>query len=1045
MNCILRKYISVVVALFICTAVFADSKYLLKGILLNSSNNPVRQASVRIPNGDGPVYSDENGYFEIEVEKGNLNWLVIRPLEKYENQYKLLQGQDSIVVYLSTKEMDSWYEDISLPNQIKDRRDIISSISAFDGRKTSEGTYSNIQHYLEGRTSGAFITSNSGMPGYGASVYIRGYSSLLTNNQPLYIVDGIPLEDNFIYDELIEGYNYDPLSVIDPHDVSEIVVLKDASETASFGMKAANGIVYINTLTPKETKTTINLSLKTGITQKPDYLQQLDAKHFKNLANELLFTSGIENSVIEEHYPGLFYETDDLENKVYNHNTNWQDEIYDNAIMQNLRFSIKGGDAIARYGLSVGYLKSEGVFKKTAMNRFNIRLVGAFDVFSWLHMNINSSLTTNTSLVKESALSGATSPVFSALAKSPMLNPYVYDSEGNLLSTIDEVKEFGISNPTAISELMNADVKNYRFFTAVNFVGDITDELKVKSVLGLNSNNLKEFLFVPDQGFGMFFNDEAYNVSKAQNSSYMGVYNDNKLTFSTKEFDNAFKFSASLGFRWQTNTYEEDWGLGKNSASDDYRYLQRGSSLIREMGGRNKNWNWASVYSNAFFSFKDKYLANISVSGDVSSRIGSNAIQTIKAGDVPVGLFYGLGGAWRISEEPFLKHAYIIDELKVRVSYGIAGNDDVGEVNGVDHYVYDHYRSTSVIVSGQVANDELTYQTKNQINLGFDVSFLANRFSLSANYFNNKSKNLLLLSDEYSSLGFDAYPSNSASLSIEGFEFDVFSRLVSKNDFYVDLNLNVTSSKTVIDEVAKGEYVYSGRGNYEIINKEGEKFNSFYGYRYLGVFSTSDEAAQANMKSNKDVPFGVGDARYDDINHDGVINDKDKVILGSFEPDFFGGLALNVHFKRWTIKSFWSGVYGNESYNYVRRQNEKMTGLSNQSVKVLQRWQYEGHETDVPKAMWNDPVGNSDFSSRWIEDGSYFRLKELTLSYDIQKEILAFNSLKLFITINNLFTLTKYHGGDPEFSYSSDVRQQGVDYGLMPVSKRFVIGVNIGL
>lgn len=235
-----------------------------------------------------------------------------------------------------------------------------------------------------------------------------------------------------------------------------------------------------------------------------------------------------------------------------------------------------------------------------------------------------------------------------------------------------------------------------------------------------------------------------------------------------------------------------------------------------------------------------------------------------------------------------------------------------------------------------------------------------------------------------------------------------------------------------------------------VINRVGEPVNSFYGYRFQGVYASQEDASMASMVSDRGVPFGAGDVIFENVpSEDGaldqVIDKNDKQILGSFEPDFFGGVFLNPRYKNWSLNILFQGVYGNEIFNYVRYQNEKMTDLSNQSVKVLQRWQYDGQETSIPKATWDDPAGNNAFSDRWIEDGSYLRLKELTLSYTLNKKILSLNSLKVFVTASNLITLSNYKGYDPEFSYSAAMLYQGVDYGIMPQTRGFIAGIKIGL
>jgi len=665
-------------------------------------------------------------------------------------------------------------------------------------------------------------------------------------------------------------------------------------------------------------------------------------------------------------------------------------------------------------------------------------------------MNIAANLTTNTAQLKESGISSISSPILSSLAKSPMLNPYEYDSEGNLLQTIAEVEELGTSNPTAVSHLLNGTAKNYRFLTKIGLDGDITDNIKFKSVFGLNSNNLKEELFIPDRGFDLMYNGEVFNVTKGKNNSLFSLYNDNQVYFEKPATSSDHSINASIGLRWQSSKFQEDWGIGKNTASDEYTNLQRGDRDLQELGGRNIRRNWGAVYSNASWSFRDKFLLTGTFSADISSRLGKEALETVKVGNAPLGMFYSLGGAWRISQEKLFSDAAALEELKLRASYGISGNDDIGETNSFAHYMISQYRETSVLVPGRLTNNELTFQNKNQLNIGLDLSLFANRLSATFDYFNNKSKNVLLFELQNSYLGYDTYPTNNASFTTSGVEFDLFYRMISKKELNIDFGVNISKYSTIIDEISSGEQSLSNHGNLEIINRVGEPLNSFYGYKFTGVYTTQSDASNSNLVNDRGIAYGAGDAIYENVPDengelDQMINQKDKQLLGSFEPDFFGGVYLNAQYKNWSVNTFFQGVYGNEVYNYVRYYNEKMTDLSNQSIKVLQRWQYEGQETTVPKATWNDPIGNTAFSDRWIEDGSYFRLRQLTLAYQVKSKVLGLNSLKIYTTATNLFTLSAYKGYDPGFSYSTDLISQGVDYGNMPTPKQFMIGVKIGL
>lgn len=1047
MNKLITFLAAAMLSLIMSLQGYAQSSRMLSGVVLNDDKQPVSQVTINIP-GSEPVYTGEDGVFKIPrlAEK---EWLYVTPLEGYHPKKILLQDQENITIYVTSIDIMSPYSEVLTPLENKTNRDIISSFKTMDPSFFENQPYTSAEQYLQGTVPGVSVTQSSGMPGKGATVYIRGYSSLLSNNQPLYIIDGVPIENSIIYNGLLEGDNFSPISTIDPLDISEITILKDAASTALYGAKGANGIVMINTLEPKETRTTINFLYRTGISMAPEQLPQLDAKAYKTLANEILFSSGMAEEDYKLFYPGLFLTPEDDAYIRYNHNTNWQDEVFRNSIMNNFRFSIKGGDAIAKYGLSVGYLKNNGIIKNTSYDRLNIRLVGAFDIFSWLKMNVASNLTTSNSLIEESGLSTVTNPLLAALWKSPMLNPYEYDDNGNLLRIIDEVDELGTSNPTAIVGLSEAESDNYRFINSVNLTGDITDHLKIRSLLGLNFSNIKEFLFIPDRGFDLLYEGEVFNESKGQNNSLYTLYNDNRI-FYNKTFNELHNVYGAIGARWQTNRFDQDYGIARNTASDYYTNLNRGERLLNIIDGNNRAWNWGSVYSNISYGYADKYLLSASLSSDVSSRVGINAANTVKIGDIPIGIFYSVAGAWRISNESFFPSGNGIEELKLRASYGVTGNDDVGELNSFSHYLVSQYRDASVLIPGSLANDEITFQVKKQLNLGLDFSAYANRFYFTFNYFTSRNQNIVILELQNSYLGYDNYPNNSASFSTSGIELEVFSRLISHQDFSFDLGINFTSYSTVVDQISTGQQIYDAPGGMQIINREGEPVNSFYGYRYMGVYPSSHDASVANMYNYRGLPFSAGDAIFENIadgdgNLDNVIDKNDKQILGSFEPDFFGGFFMNARYKNVSLNIFFQGVYGIEVYNYLRRQNESMTGLENQSIKTLQRWQYEGQQTTVPKATYADLIGNADFSDRWIEDGSYLRLKNLTVSYDVKRKIPGLSSLRVFATASNLFTFSKYLGYDPEFSYSNHLMSQGVDYANMPVSKQFMFGIKVGL
>lgn len=297
--------------------------------------------------------------------------------------------------------------------------------------------------------------------------------------------------------------------------------------------------------------------------------------------------------------------------------------------------------------------------------------------------------------------------------------------------------------------------------------------------------------------------------------------------------------------------------------------------------------------------------------------------------------------------------------------------------------------------------------------------------------------------------GYDYRPENGGKMQNNGIDIELFFRVIDKPAFKWDLQTSLSTVKNEVLEI-KGDKLVTAVTGAEIVNMPGEQGNSFYGYIYEGVFSTTEDAVNADLVNERRIPFRAGDARFADISGpngvpDGVINDYDKTVLGSSLPEQFGGLSNTFTYKRWALSAFLQFVKGNEVFNYVRYQNERMTGLQNQSTSVLNRWQYQGHETTVPRALWNDPVGNSSFSSRWVEDGSYFRIKNISLSYTISGKFLVFRNAQFYLSASNVFSASKYLGYDPEFAYSYSQMEQGIDYGLTPQPRQFMMGIKLGL
>ncbi len=1040
---------TVAMLIFGIYTVYGQDTLLVKGIIVNGANQPIANVSVGVEGSvELPSITNEAGEFTIKSNSRS-DWLNISPSGEYKKKRVFINNRSELKIYLTSNSIESGDDVIKILNHNVLKRDMVSAFSYVNSDNIRQTPALSIDQFLQGRVAGMHVTNRSGDPGSGAAIFLRGVNSLNATNQVLYVVDGIPIMRSNVFGSNLDGYEYNPLLGVNTLDISKTTVVKDPTVTAAYGSKASNGIVFIETLDPSATQTVVELDLRTGYSLAPsNQIPQMNAGQHKSLVSELLFSSGKREEDIVEEYPNLFLTPDDDRFKDYQHNTNWQDLVFENAAFSNLNVNVKGGDEIARYGLSFGYMNSKGIVKSTGYEAYNLRFVSLLNIFTWLKMNASVSLAYNKAQMKGSGQVAETSPILTSLAKSPMLNPYQYDDEGLELTALSEVDELGVSNPLAVIENFEASNNNFNFISTLGFEAAIKENLSLHTTVGITYNVLKEELFMPNIGMELYYNNEAINVAKATNNSLSSFYNNTYLKFN-KTFNGSHVLTSNSGVNILTNKFELDWGLTKNAhPNDQYRMIQDGTANLREIGGANRAWNWLSFYENVGYSYKDKYLATATVSLDGSSRVGDNAANTINIG-APFGLFYSFGGAWRISNESFLKNKSALDELKLRVSYGVTGNDDIGETSATNYYEAVKFRETSGLIPATILNDELTYETVAQLNGGIDLSLWGSRFVTSVDIFKSTTDNMLIYTPLQAYFGFDYRPENGGKMTNKGIELNLFIRLMDRPSFKWDVQTSYSTVQNEIVEIKGDKLVIPIKGG-EVVNMVGEQAHSFYGYIYEGVYSTSEAAQSGGLVNDKYVAYKAGDAIFKDISGpagvpDGVINNYDKTVIGSSNPKHFGGVSNTFTYKRWALNAFMQFVGGNEVFNYIRMQNESMTGLANQSTKVLDRWQYEGQQTEVPRAIFDDLVGNSSFSTRWIEDGSYIRLKNVSLSYTIPNEFMVFKNAQFYFSASNLFVVSDYLGYDPEFAFSQSHITQGIDYGLTPQPRQFVLGIKLGL
>jgi hypothetical protein len=496
--------------------------------------------------------------------------------------------------------------------------------------------------------------------------------------------------------------------------------------------------------------------------------------------------------------------------------------------------------------------------------------------------------------------------------------------------------------------------------------------------------------------------------------------------------------------------------LGYNTGNDKTPFMS--ASLFNKSGsGISEDWNSLSWYGQAEYNYLSRYYLQASVAVDGSSRFGKDA-DGLRLGGVAWGVFPGVQASWVLTNEPWLAGIKGVDYLRLTAGYDISGNDDIDFYASRSYFKASTFlNEVSALAFEGIGNNKIKWETTRRFNTGLEGSFIGNRLSVNLNYFRSTTSDLLTW--QYLSFlsGQDRNWSNGGKLQNEGFDVSFTAKVLALKDWQWQVGASMGHYKNKVTELPDGQAIDNTVYGATIRSQEGQAANLFYGYKTLGVFATSEEAAKAGLNGTAPLymrdandkytqhAFGAGDVHFADLNPDGIIDEKDMTVIGDPNPDIYGNIFTSLAWKRFKLDVRFNYSLGNDVYNYMRSQLEGGSRFMNQTTAVNRRWQYEGQQTDMPRISFQDPMGNSRFSDRWIEDGSYLRLKTVTLSYNLPLQSEFIQGLQFWIQGNNLLTFTRYLGSDPEFSMTSAVIGQGIDLGQLPFSRNIVAGVKVNL
>lgn len=905
-------------------------------------------------------------------------------------------------------------------------------------------------------------TMRSGQLGMGADVLLSGINSLNISNCPLLVIDGVITDVKSGGASVHDGFYNNLLANIMVDDIESISVLK--SGLAIYGAKGANGVIMINTKRNKSMATRIDVSAAGSYQLMPQLPVLMNAYQYRNYASELLGTIG---NVGSSEYK--FLSDNQYYYNTYHNDTDWSKESYRNAFVQNYSINVQGGDEIANYNLSVGYANGNATLKQNDYTRFNMRLNSDIILGNRLTVRFDASYSDVTRDLRDDGAplnmedGTPTAPGFLALVKSPFLSPYQYDGEGlkltKYLSDNDDYlkevlgDEVSLANPVAILDNAEGVNKNYMGSRLISL--SITPKVEINRYWHISEhfnytmNNADENYYLPISGVPSFkvqgvgtVDNRVAALSAQQNAFMSNTY------FNFDKRINAHDVHVSGGLRILKNSYKETDMVGYNSGNDKTPNMSTDLNY-KSTAGIDDSELSLTYWAQADYNFRERYYFAAGLSVSSSSRFGGDVSNGLKMFGVPWGVFPSASAAWVMSSEPWFK-ANFINYLKLSASIDLTGNDSFDDKASKTYFSPVRLLNTTGLVLGNIGNSSLQWETTTRGTFGLDAVLFNNYLTLSASAFISSTSNLLSTSRLSYVTGLEDSWTNSGSLKNYGFDVTANVKLINTRNVSWEAGLSVGKYKNELTSLPDNDRAFNTViCGANIRSQVGEPAGIFYGYKTNGIFQTTDAADKANLKmkdaSGADMYFKAGDVFFEDIIKDGEINDKDMVKIGDPNPDIYGRIFTKFSFKAITLSATFNYSLGNDVFNYERMILESGSRFNNQTVNMINRWRYEGQDTDTPSIAYGDPMQNSRFSDRWIEDGSYLRLKNVTLSYKLPVSNAIIQGITIWGAANNIFTITNYLGSDPEFSMNSNILTQGIDRGLLPQSRNFSIGVKINL
>lgn len=998
----------------------------LEGVVQNGLGETLPGVNVFIDGTTNGTTTDISGNYILNIPSENLNKKLVFSFIGFITQKVDIpaDGKINIILIEDTQNLD---ELVIVGYGTQKKRDVTGAVSVMKAKEIANIPVSRVDQAMQGKVSGVSVSTETGAPGAAVSVRIRGVGTI-NNNDPLYVVDGVPTKD----------IN----NVVNPNDIESMTILKDAASASIYGSRAGNGVVLVTTKQGKIGAPKVSYNGYLGLQTHGHLTAMANTEQYVDMWNEAAINDGREPipTDVSEGLP----------------NTNWLEEIFRPAFMQSHQINISGGDEKTKYYLSTNYFDQEGIILNSDYNKVNVRLNITSKLSKAIKVGVNMNYSNSTNNLVGASGDGyggnGGSVIRYAYFRTPALT--VYNDDGTYQDLSEYQSYFGDGyNPVGLAEKYDWVLHEQRMFGNFFIEAKLAKELYFKSNFGADiaSSTNKRF----NENWGT---NDRINSPNSLTQTEINMFNwdwYNTLNYQ-HSFNKVHNISLIGGMEAIKNTDKYMTATDRDFPDQlsNFRYLGNGLGVKNNYSGQT-TWSLLSYFGKASYNYKSKYFVEAVVRSDGSSRFSKENRW---------GTFYSGALSWNIHEEKFMKNIDWISQLKTRVSLGQMGNQEVNAysyestigsgynypLGGTTNYGY------TVDMRG---NENTTWETTTQFDIGADIGFMENRLIFVADYYNRLTSDMLVQVPQPAIGGSASAPYlNAGSVRNTGVEMEVYWRDF-EGDLQYELSGNIAFLHNEVVSLSDGVPIAAGRidnGVYATLTEVGQPIGSFYLYEMDGIYQNELDIFTSPYQGDVE----PGDVKYKDLSGpdgvpDGIIDEYDRSHCGSAIPKFTYGFNVNMSYKKWDFSMLWQGVYGNKIYWQAAKDVEGFYRSFNITEETyLNHWTGEGTSDEFPRASWAAAANNNKASTRFLEDGSYFRLKNIQIGYSFNENVtnrLRIDALRIYFSGENMLTFTKYPGLDPEMTVSDNLSSEtnggdlaaGIDWGTYPTARIYTIGINL--